>query len=294
MRKALFALLLAAVLALTVAACGGDDDDAAEGTTTEATASCEKDSLDLVNPGQLTIGTDNPAFPPWFEGTKEFDPWDPTTTPTKKGYEAEVAYGIARELGFTDAEVKWTVVPFTQSFRPGAKRFDFDINQISYNPQRANAVDFSDSYYHVEQAVVGLESNPIANAKSIADLKDRKLGAAIGTTSLRTINDTIQPSSDPSVYDTNNDAISALKAKQIDGIVADFPTALYMAAVQIDGGTVVGRLPVQEGGEYFGVVLEKDSPLTDCVNEAIATLSDNGTIDRLEQQWLGGSAPVLE
>jgi polar amino acid transport system substrate-binding protein len=294
MRKALFALLLVALLAFTVAACGGDDDESAEGITTAATASCEQGSLDLVNPGQLTIGTDNPAFPPWCEGTKEFDPWDPTTTPTKKGYEQEIAYAIAGELGFTDAEVKWTVVPFNQSFRPGAKTFDFDINQISYNPERAMAVDFSDSYYDVEQAIVGLESNPIANAKSVADLKERKLGAAIGTTSLAAINDTIQPSSDPSVYDTNNDAISALKAKQIDGIVADFPTALFMAAVQIDGGTVVGRLPAQEGGEYFGVALEKDSPLTECVNEAIATLRDDGTIDRLEQQWLGGSAPVLE
>jgi polar amino acid transport system substrate-binding protein len=294
MRKALFALLLAAVLALTVAACGGDDDDAAEGTTTEAMASCDKDSLDLVTPGQLTIGTDNPAFPPWFEGTKEFDPWDPTTTPTKKGYEQEIAYGIARELGFSDTEVKWTVVPFTQSFRPGAKKFDFDINQISYTPERANAVDFSDSYYDVEQAIVGLESNPIANAESIADLKDRKLGAVVGTTSLEAINDTIQPSSEPSVYDTNNDVVSALKAKQIDGGAVDFPTALYMSAVQLDGGTVVGRLPAEEGGEYFGVVLEKDSPLTECVNEAIAALREDGTIDRLEQQWLGGSAPVLE
>jgi polar amino acid transport system substrate-binding protein len=294
MRKALFALLLAAVFALTVAACGGDDDEAAEGTTTEAMASCEKDSLDLVNPGQLTIGTDNPAFPPWFEGTKEFDPWDPTTTPTKKGYEQEIAYGIARELGFTDAEVKWKAVPFNQSFRPGAKTFDFDINQISYTPERANAVDFSDSYYDVEQAIVGLESNPIANAKSIADLKDRKLGAVVGTTSLEAINERIQPAGEPSVYDTNNDVVSALKAKQIDGAAVDFPTALYMSAVQLDGGTVVGRLPAEEGGEYFGVVFEKDSPLTECVNEAIAALRDDGTIDRLDQQWLGGSAPVLE
>jgi polar amino acid transport system substrate-binding protein len=294
MRKALLVLLLAA-LALAAASCGGDDDDSAGGTTTEAMeASCEKGSLELVNPGQLTIGTDNPAFPPWFEGTKKFDPWDPTTPPTKKGYEQEVAYGIARELGFTDDEVKWVAVPFLQAFKPGAKKFDFDINQISYKAERAEAVDFSDSYYDVEQSIVGLESNPIANAKSTADLKDRKLGAVVGTTSLEAINETIQPSQEPSVYDTNNDVLSAITAKQIDGGAVDFPTGLYMAAVQLKGGTVVGRLPAEEGGEYFGVVLEKDSGLTECVNEAVAALHEDGTIDRLEQKWLAGSAPVLE
>ena len=295
MRKAVLLLVLGAGL-LLAAGCGGDDDDngdAASGTTTTAEASCDKESLDLVNAGQLTIGTDNPAFPPWFEGTKEFDPWDPTTTPTKKGYEQETVYAIAEKLGFTDAEVKWTVVPFNQSFRPGPKSFDFDINQISYLPARAEAVDFSDSYYDVEQAIVTVEGSKIADAGSIADLKDAKLGAQIGTTSLDAINDTIQPSGEPSVYDTNNDAVSGLKAKQVDGIVVDFPTALFMSAVQLNDGKVVGRLAA-DGSEYFGVVLEKDSSLTECVNEAIQKIKDDGTLEELEQKWLAGSAPVLE
>jgi polar amino acid transport system substrate-binding protein len=295
MRKALAVLPLLLLLGLLAAGCGGDDDGgSAGGTTTAEAASCEKGSLDLVTPGRLTIGTDNPAFPPWFEGTKEFEPWDPTTPPTKKGYEAETAYAIARELGFTDAEVEWTVVPFNQSFRPGAKDFDFDINQISYKPERARAVDFSDSYYDVEQAVVTVEGTPIANAKSIDELKGAKLGAQIGTTSLEAINQQIEPDREPSVYDTNNDVVSAMKAKQIDGAVVDFPTALYMAAVQLDNGKVVGRLPAQEGGEYFGVVLEKDSALTECVNQALARVKDAGTLDELEQKWLTGAAPVLE
>jgi polar amino acid transport system substrate-binding protein len=294
-RKGVILLMLGAGL-LLAAGCGGDDDENGEegGGTTTAAASCDKESLELVNPGQLTIGTDNPAFPPWFEGTEEFDPWDPTTEPTKKGYEQETAYAIARELGFTDAEVKWTVVPFNQSFRPGPKSFDFDINQISYKPERAEAVDFSDSYYDVEQAIVTVEGNKIDGATTIADLEDAKLGAQIGTTSLQAINDTIQPSSEPLVYDTNNDAISALKAKQVDGIVVDFPTALFMAAVQVEQGKVAGRLPAPEDGEYFGVVLAKDSPLTACVNQAIQAIKDDGTLDELEQKWLAGSAPVLE
>src|SRR5512145_759228 len=167
MRKAALALLLV-LLALAAASCGGDDDDGEAGsaTTTESIeAACEPGSLETKTPGQLTIGTDNPAFPPWFEGTKQFDPWDPTTTPTKKGYEQEVAYGIARELGFADDEVKWVAVPFLQAFKPGEKSFDFDMNQISYKAERAEAVDFSDSYYDVEQAIVGLEANPIAQSK---------------------------------------------------------------------------------------------------------------------------------
>jgi polar amino acid transport system substrate-binding protein len=295
MRKAL-ALLVVGLGLLVAAGCGGDDDEngAAAGTTTTAEASCEKGSLELVTAGKLTVGTDNPAFPPWFEGTGEFEPWDPTTEPTKKGYEQETAYAIADELGFSDAEVEWTVVPFNQSFRPGPKPFDFDINQVSYSPERASAVDFSDSYYDVEQAVVTIEGSKIANASSIADLEGAKLGAQIGTTSLDAINNTIQPGPEPSVYDTNNDAVSGLKARQVDGLVVDFPTALFMAAVQLDNGKVVGRLAAPPGGEYFGVVLERGSPLTRCVNDAIATIKDDGTLDRLEQQWLTGSAPVLE
>jgi polar amino acid transport system substrate-binding protein len=293
-RKLLLVLTLLA--ALVAGGCGGDDGEEAGGQTTTAAEEdpCAKESLQLVNPGQLTIGTDNPAFPPWFEGEGEFEPWDPTTPPTKKGYEAELAYAIAGHLGFSDDEVQWTVVPFNQSFRPGPKSFDFDINQISFKPARAEAVDFSDSYYDVEQAVVALEGNPLADAASIADLKEFKYGAQIGTTSLDAINNVIAPSEEPAVYDTNNDAVSALKAKQVDGIVVDFPTALFMAAVQIEGGTVVGRLPAGEGGEYFGLVFEKGNPLVECVNEAIAALKDDGTLDGLEQEWLGGSAPVLE
>jgi polar amino acid transport system substrate-binding protein len=294
MRRLLLALPLVLVLAFAAAACGGDDNGgSAEGTTTEAAASCDKDSLQTVNAGELTIGTDNPAFPPWFEGKKAFDPWDPTTPPTKKGYEAETAYAIAHELGFTDDEVKWTVVPFEQSFRPGQKSFDFDINQVSYLPARAKNVDISDSYYDVEQALVAFESNPISNAKTVADLKKYKLGAQIGTTSLNTINDTIQPDKEPSVYSTNNDALSGLKAKQVDGVVVDFPTALYMAAVQLNGGKVVGRFAA-DGKEYFGVVLAKGSPMTSCVNEALARVKEAGTLDKLQQKWLGGSAPILK
>jgi polar amino acid transport system substrate-binding protein len=291
----LFFALLIGILALAAAGCGGDDEDSADTTTaTEAAGpSCAKGELDLVTPGRLTIATDNPAFPPWFEGAKADEPWDPTTAPTKKGYEAAVAYAVADQLGFADSEVKWVVTPFNTLFRPGPKDFDFDINQVSYKPERANAVGFSESYYDVEQTVVTVEGSKIADARSIADLKDAKLGAQIGTTSYQAITETVKPGPEPSVYDSNNDAVSALEAKQIDGIVVDFPTSLYMANVQIEGGKSVGRLPRGSEGEYLGLVTEKGSSLIPCLNEAIATLRNDGTLQQLEEQWIVGAAPPI-
>ena len=212
----------------------------------------------------------------------------------EEGYEAEVAYAVAKQLGFTDADVQWTVVPFNSLFRPGAKDFDFDVNQVSYSDERANAVGFTDSYYDVEQALVSAKGAKAAGAKSLADLKDTTLGAQIGTTSYDTITEVIEPSPKPQVYDSNNDAISALKAKQIDGIVVDYPTSLYMAAVQVPNGTVVGRLPrLESAQEHFGLVTEKGSTLIPCLNQAIAALRDDGTLDRLEQKWVVGSAPPV-
>ena len=299
------ALLLALVLLLAglAASCGGDDGDEGDGAAAPATTPadtgaaepdpCAKDQLALVSEGQLTIGTDNPAFPPWFQDA-EGAPWDPTTEPTGEGYEAAVAYAVAEELGFTEDEVEWVVVPFDRAFAPGPKDFDFDINQVSYLPARDEAVDFSDSYYDVEQSVVTLKSSEFADASSLADLKGAKLGAQVGTTSLNAINDVIQPDPDPSVFSTNNDAVTALKNGQVDGIVVDYPTSLFITAVQVPNGTTVGRLPA-EGQEYFGLVFEEGNPLRDCVNEALASLRDAGTLDELAQEWIEGSAPpVLE
>jgi len=303
MRKALVFLLLVSLLGLA-AACGDDDDEAAEpeapatevadtGTTEAEPDPCAKEELEVVVPGSLSIATDNPAFPPWFQDA-EGAPWDPTTEPTRQGYEAEVAYAVAEQLGFVEDEVRWVVVPFNNVFKPGPKNFDLDINQVSYLPERDEAVDFSDSYYDVEQAVVTLKSSEFADAASLADLSGAKLGAQVGTTSYNAIVEVIQPDSDPAVFDTNNDAITALKNKQIDGIVVDFPSTGFITAVQVPSATVVGRLPA-EGQEYFGLVFEEGNPLRDCVNEAIATLRDDGSIDAFAQEWIETSAPpVLE
>jgi polar amino acid transport system substrate-binding protein len=305
-RVAVLALLLTA-LAVAAAGCGGGDDDSGEpaaeatavDTATEATAAeeCQKDQLELTTPGKLTIGTDNPAFPPWFDGgTPQGSKWEINDPSRGMGFEGAVAYAVAEQLGFARNEVEWVVVPFDQSFRPGPKNFDFDINQISIRPARAQNVDFSEPYYDVNQALVALNSSPIANAKSVSDLKDAKLGAQIGTTSLTYIEDEIQPTKQPSVYNTNNDVISALKAGQIDGIVVDLPTAFFVTAAQVENSKVVGQFPDAGEQEQFGLVLAKDSPLTDCVSRAVTALEDDGTLDSLQQEWLADkvNAPVLE
>jgi polar amino acid transport system substrate-binding protein len=295
MRKQIVFALLVAVLALLASACGSDEESsattpAATGATTTEDA-CAKDQLNLKTPGQLTIATDNPAFPPWFQNANG-GPWNPTKTPTEMGYEAAVAYAVAEGLGFTDSEVKWVVVPFNNIFKPGPTDFDFDINQVSFSSKRDQAVDFSDSYYDVEQAVVVGKSSTFAKATSIADLKDAKLGAQIGTTSYDAILDTIQPSKQPNVYNSNDDAINALKNGNIDGIVVDYPTSLYITAVQAPNTVAMGRLP-SEGQEYFGLVFEEGNPLRDCVNPVIAKLRSDGKLDEFAQKWIEGSAPPV-
>jgi polar amino acid transport system substrate-binding protein len=187
-------------------------------------------------------------------------------------------------------------VPFEQSFKPGSKNFDLDVNQVSYTPERATSVDFSDSYYNVNQALVGLKGTPITSAKSVADVKKYKLGAQIGTTSYAYIKNTIKPSKQPSVYNTSNDVNSALKAHQIDGIVVDLPTAFYITAVQIPNATIVGQFPTVGTPEHFGMVLAKGSKLTPCVNKALASLKSDGTLQKIQTEWLSSkaNAPVFK
>ena len=289
MRKVLIALVLVSVLA--VAAGVGSS-----GASTAA--SCGKASLKLVNAGTLTIGTDNPAFPPWFGGCEiEGSPWKINDPATGQGYESAVAYEVAKRLGFTKAEVEWTVVPFSKSFAPGKKSFDFFINQVSFTPQRAKNVGFSSSYYNVNQAVVGLKGKPILSVKTVAGLRPFKLGAPIGTTSYDYIVKYIKPDSDPAVYDTLNDAVTALKNGQIDGLVVDFPSTGYITAVQVPKGVVVGRLPNRGGvQERFGMVFQKGNSLVACVNAALAKMRSDGTLKRFEVRWLAqaGGAPVLK
>jgi polar amino acid transport system substrate-binding protein len=296
MRKQLVLTLVLAVFALAAAACGADEEvtPTAAGTETAAAPDpCAKDQLNLKTAGQLTIATDNPAFPPWFQDA-EGAPWDPTTEPTKQGYEGAVSYAVANEMGFSDDEVKWVVVPFDNVFKPGPKDFDFDINQVSYKPARAEAVDFSDSYYDVNQALVAAGDSAIADATTVADLANAKLGAPIGTTSLDVIQDVIQPSQEPNVYNDQALAIQDLKSGAIDGVIVDLPSAFFITAVQFTKGVVVGQFELASQ-EYFAMAFETGSPLVECVNLALEEMKADGTLDAIHQEWLADktNAPVL-
>ena len=292
-------------LLLVPMACAPEEDDTSAsddsstsapptetGNPTAATAEpddeCAVDQLPLRTPGTLTVGTDSPAYEPWFVDN------DPSNG---QGYESAVAYAVAGQLGFTADQVTWVKVPFNTSYKPGAKEFDFDINQISITPARAEVVDFSDGYYAAAQAVIALKGSPVSEVTSIADLADYNLGAQTGTTSLSAIRDIIQPANDPAVFEDTNAAKQALLNGQIDAILADLPTAFYISAVEIPKSTIVGQFqPTSGEQEEFGMLFEKGSGLVTCVNEALAELTAAGTLDDLQQEWLSDvvDVPVLQ
>ena len=289
MRKALLAFVpVAAALAVVATATGAHRSAA-------AIPGCATGSLNLLTSGTLTVGADNPAFPPWFGGDQK-KPWKVSDPNSGKGYESAVAYAVAKQLGFAKTAVKWTYVPFSNSFRPGKKPFDFYITQVSITPERAKAITFSKPYYFVNQAVVGRKGQPIASVRSVAGLKKFKLGAQLGTTSYQYIVNRIKPSSKPLVFDSNDLAVQALKNGQLDGLVVDLPTAFYVTAVQVSDGTIVGQFPSGASKEGFGLVLAKGNPLVTCVNKAIDRLWANGTIKTLQRIWLAKAtgAPVLK
>lgn len=299
-----------AALLLLLAACAAPSStpSASSSTATSASASpsgvadaCTPDQLATRSAGRLTIGTDNPAFPPYWqppaEGETTTDPWEFGDPYTREGFEGAVAWAIADELGFADDAVDFIPVPFTISFAPGEKDFDFYLAQVSYSDERAQTVDLSDGYFFSNQALVARADTPITEAASIAEVAGYRLGVQVATTSLSYVEDEIQPTTDPSVYDSNDAALAALNADQVDGIVVDLATAFYMTGAQMDDGVVVGQFPdAGEEQEHFSLVLEQDSPLTVCVDAAIAALDESGDLEAITQEWMSDNAgvPVLE
>ena len=278
---------IVAVLALAgaVACAPEEDSDDTESQGTAKLSECTPDQLDLFESGTLTVGTDTPAYEPWFSGD------DPSNG---KGYESAVAYAIADRLGFDESDVTWTSVPFNSSYQPGEKKFDFDINQISITKQRAKAVTFSEPYYSAAQSVITMNDSDYADVKSLDDLKDAKVGAQVGTTSLEAI-DQIDPDQEPAIYDDTNQATKALEAGQIDALIADLPSGYYITAAVLDGSKLVGQFQPDTGEtEEFGLLFEKGSPLVSCVDAAIEDLDKDGTLAQLEKKWLSESTKVPE
>ncbi|WP_089155799.1 ABC transporter substrate-binding protein [Micromonospora sp. NBS 11-29] len=277
--------LTAAAVVLVAAGCAPQDDDPTPAASGSSSAPCAKETLKTRTPGKLTIATDEPAYEPWFKDNKPEN---------GEGFEAAVAYAVAEKLGYDRADVTWTRVKFDAAIAPGPKDFDFDVNQFSITQERQRAVDFSPPYYLVRQTVIALKSSRIAGKTTLADLRNAKLGAQVGTTSYRAITDVIKPTTKPQVYNSNDDAKKALQNGQLDGLVVDLPTAFYITGAELTDATIVGQVPQGVDPEAFGLLLDKGSPLTSCVSAAVAGLGDAGTLKQLEQKWLTQVAGAAE
>ena len=285
MRKSLIGIL--AVTGLTLAACGGSDS-VSDTTAAAGGSGNECTTGKTLAEGTLTIGTGNPAFSPWVEND---------APESGEGFEAAVAYAVATAMGFDKANVAWVRTSFDEAVQPGAKNFDFNLQQYSITEERKQTVSFSDPYYSTNQAIVGYADSAAVGATTVEALKELKFGVQSGTTSLQFLVDNIAPTTEPYVYDDNAAAKAALEAKQIDAIVVDLPTALYISAVEIEGSTVIGQFPASDGmaPDQFGLVFDLDNPLVDCVNAALQSIKDSGELATIEQTWLSEniSAPVI-
>jgi polar amino acid transport system substrate-binding protein len=280
MKKLSIPLILVPVL-LLLAGCGSSKDE-----STATASACTPAKLPTHTKGVLTVATDKPAYPPYFE---EEEPAN------GKGFESAVAFAIGKQLGYPAAKVKWTVEPFNSSYAPGPKEFDFDVNQISITPARQKAVDFSAPYYTANQAVVALKSSDAAKATSLAELKDAKIGVQIGTTSLAAVEEQIEPNSKPEVFNSSTDVVTALKNEQIDAVVVDLPTALYLTAAQVPAATVVGQFGAPgEEGDQWGALLAKGSPLTSCVSQAVEKMEASGELAQITHRWMSQAAGAPE
>ena len=285
MRKSLIGLL--AVASIGLAACGGGSSSESSSEVV-AGGGNECTTGKTLTAGNLTIGTGAPAYSPWVEND---------APESGEGFEAAVAYAVAEQMGFAKENVTWVRTTFDEAIQPGAKNFDFNLQQYSITDERKETVSFSDSYYTTNQAMVGYADSPVASMTTLEELASVKFGVQSGTTSLDFVTNVIAPTTEPYVYDDNAAAKAALEAKQIDAIVVDLPTALYISAVEIEGTKVVGQFPAEAGGttDEFGMVFDLDNPLVDCVNTALAQLRQVGTLDAIEQQWLSDNitAPVI-
>ena len=295
MRKLLAVL---AVLSMLAMACSPEEEEAAPSAAPSGEAlACDVADLSLLNAGVLTVGTGNPAYPPWWEGGEDpaYEDWKINSPYNGKGFEGAFVAALASEMGFAPDALEFVPVPFGKSYAPGPKDFDFVLQQISYSDKRAQNVDFSQSYYDVNQALVALEDSSIAGATTMAELKEAKLGAMSGTTSYDYIVSNIQPNTEPDVYPGLNEAIQDLKNGQIDGLVTDLPGAYYITAVQIPNGKIVGQFPPVGGQEYFALVFPKGSALVPCVDQAIQAMKDSGQLEAITMEWLSAktAAPFI-
>jgi polar amino acid transport system substrate-binding protein len=285
------AVASAAALVFSVAACSATEEPTTAPAETPAPAATEEapeNTLATLTDGKLTIATGEPAYYPYVIDD---------APDSGEGFEAALAYAIAEELGFAAEDVVWVRTTFEAAIQPGPKPFDFNLQQYTITEERAQNVDFSVPYYSTPQAVITKAGTAADGATTVAELADLLIGAASATTSFQAIENQIAPTAGAKAFNDNDAAKLALETGQIDALVVDLPTAFYLVAVEITDGVIVGQLPATDAiSDQWGLVLEKDSPLTDAVNAAIQRLIDSGKLAEITAQWLGADqgAPVLK
>ena len=273
---------LAAAAALLLCACGTPEKSASSGASHRATAStCAPSKLPTHARGVLTVATDSPAYPPYFEHDQPRN---------GEGFESAVAYAVANRLGYARSRVRWIVEPFDSSYAPGPKSFDFDINEISITPARAKFVAFSSPYYTNPQGILVLASSPLAHATSLAAFKSARIGVQIGTTSLSAVQSAIKPTHQIQIFNTSNDVVSAFRIDRVNAVVVDLATAFELTS-EIRHSTIAGQFN-DSGGDRWGLLMSRGSPLVGCVNRAIGQLRSAGTLDALSRRWIASAAKV--
>ncbi len=278
-RSARAAAGCAAVVALALVAAGCSAIPPAKVTSSGRCAT--------VQPGTLTLATYNPPPSPWFVGTPpDGSPWAQADPESGRGFESAMGYDIARRLGYARQKVQWLPLPFQASYAPGPKVFDAFIGQVTNTPARAGSVDFSPPYFPVPTAVLVRADSPAARASTRAEMQELLFGAQVGTTVLDAVNEVVQPTQQPRVYDDQPIVVRALVDGQVDAVVLDLPTAANVARTEAPGTRVIATLRPKGPVDQLGIVTQKSGPMTRCIREAVTAMRRDGTLQRLQRQWV--------
>jgi polar amino acid transport system substrate-binding protein len=253
----------------------------AAGCASTSSAGTSPGGLKTITAGKLTIATGQPAYSPWVLDNKP---------QSGKGFEAAVGYAVAAKLGFAKKDVVWTRTSFDSAIAPGPKNFDLNLQQYTITAKRAKAIDFSSPYYQTTQALVSIKGSAADSAKTLSSLKKVKIGVAAASTSYTIVLKDVGVQ--PEVFNSNDDAVLALKSGQIDAIAVDLPTAFYLADSELKHGEILGQFAQTTGGDEFGIVLAKGSSLTAKVSAAVDAIRKDGELAAITKKWLSTSVNV--
>ena len=277
--SSLLIVLLTLVMVFAFTACG----DKKTGSSSSSDS-----GLELFTEGKLTVATDEPAWGPWvLDNNPE----------SGEGFESALVYAIADYLGFAKEDVVWVRAPFDASISPGAKDYDFNLQQFSITDERKEVVDLTSPYFQEPRAVITMKDGKYAATTSISEFKDALFGAASGDVANQITEEFINPTKDVQVFTNLVDVLAALKTGQIDATVVGITTAswiIYDEQLNENGvinGIIPGSADVSAG---FGLLLPKDSPNTAILSKVIEELDSNGTLKELSDKWLGDYNSIPE